>query len=664
MPGHLRRRSLSLSLTLTLTIGLVAGLQPQPASAAPPPIVETIVESALQFPWDVAFLPDGRMLVTERPGRVRIYDSGIPDSALVGTVNIPDVRAQGEAGLMGIAVDVDFASNRYVYVCASRDYPGSGGWKNEVIRYTLAANGNWVDAAVLVGGMAANTIHNGCALEMDRFGMLWVTMGDAGNEALAQNRGQPERQGPAHRPRRRHPRRQPGDRRDAQRRVLDGPSQPAGHRLPAGHRPGLRRSSTARIVNDEINLLVAGGNYGWPCYTGAGDAVSTPSRLLRPPRAITTALVIGRLDDRHIGQRPSQRPTVGGLQRAPLGQHAEGGDVRRFALDAPGTTLSGPDTHFNGLWGRLRAAASGPGGQLYLTTSNGSNSDQVIRISPATPTVERLWGADRFATAAAVSQAAYPGGATNVMVATGRNFPDALAGSAAAGNLAMPVLLVETDSIPASTLSEIDRLNPQKIYVLGGAAVVSDAVRTQLQPYAATGEVERLFGADRYATAAAISAEFYAPNVPAAFIAVGTGFADALAGGAGGGAQRLAVAARADRCDPGCHVGRAVRASSRSGSTSWAAPPSSATRLPPSSTRTPPAPCSAVGSGPVRHGRGRRPHLLVAAHGVTWRPGRTSPTRWRAVPWRAGTGLPFCSSRDRHSRSRPGRRSCAWSPLA
>ena len=125
----------------------------------------------------------------------------------------------------------------------------------------------------------------------------------------------------------------------------------------------------------------------------------------------------------------------------------------------------------------MRAAASGPGGQLYLTTSNGSNSDQVIRISPATPTVERLWGADRFATAAAVSQAAYPGGATNVMVATGRNFPDALAGSAAAGNLAMPVLLVETDSIPASTLSEIDRLNPQKIFVLGGPAVVSDAVR-------------------------------------------------------------------------------------------------------------------------------------------------------------------------------------------
>ena len=473
MPGHLRRRSLSLSLTLsltlTLTIGLVAGLQPQTASAAPPPIVETIVESALQFPWDVAFLPDGRMLVTERPGRVRIFDSGIPDAALVGTVNIPDVRAQGESGLMGIAVDVDFASNRYVYVCASRDYPGSGGWKNEVIRYTVAANGNWVDAALLVGGMAANVVHNGCALEMDRFGMLWVTMGDAADEALAQNRGslngkvlRIDRDGgiPADNP------------------VINGTIDAVysmGHRNPQGiaFRPGTDQVYVAEHgpeLNDEINLLVPGGNFGWPCYTGPGTPYHTTD-CFSASSYYEPLWSSGGSTIATSGAAFTSGPQWGDYDGNLWVSTLKEADVRRFSLDAPGTTLTGPDTHFNGLWGRLRAAASGPGGQLYLTTSNGSNSDQIIRISPATPTVERLWGADRFATAAAVSQAAYPGGATNVMVATGRNFPDALAGSAAAGNLAMPVLLVETDSIPASTLSEIDRLNPQKIYVLGGAAV-------------------------------------------------------------------------------------------------------------------------------------------------------------------------------------------------
>lgn len=532
MPGHLRRRSLAATLALTLTIGLVAGLRPQAALAAPPPTVADSVASGLTIPWDVGFLPDGRMLVTERPGRIRIYDSGRPDAPLLQTVTIPDVRAEGEAGLMGIAVDVDFAANRHVYVCASRQYTGSGGWKNEVIRYTLAANGHWVDAAIILGGMAANNIHNGCALEMDRFGLLWVTMGDAANMALAQDRDslngkilRIHRDGSI-----------PGD----NPLILGYRTQvySMGHRNPQGisFRPGTDQVYAAEHGpepahgDDEINLIGSGANYGWPCYTGDGNAYNLiagcqGAGAYTPPlwaSGVPTLATSGLA----FTNGAQWQDYDGHMWVATLKES----DVRRFSLDAPGTTLSEQATHFNGLWGRLRGAVSGPGGQLYLTTSNGGGNDHVIRITPATPTVERIWGADRYATAAALSQAAYPGGAANVMVATGRNFPDALAGSAAAGHLAMPVLLVQPNEIPPATLSEIDRLNPQKIYVLGGQAIVSDAVLTQLQSYAATGEVERLFGADRYATAATISAEFYAPNVPAAFIAVGTGFADALAG--------------------------------------------------------------------------------------------------------------------------------------
>lgn len=527
MPGHLRRRSLAWTLTLTLAIGLVAGLRPQAASAAPPPTAAATVAAGLSIPWDVGFLPDGRMLVTERPGRVRIYESGSPGAALLQTVTIPSVWAVGEAGLMGLAVDVDFASNGFVYLCASREYSGSR--KNEVLRYTLAANGQWVNSVVLLGGMAANNIHNGCALEMDRYGRLWITMGDAGNESLAQL---------------------PGSANGKVLRINRDGSIPAdnpvilgnrnavysmGHRNPQGiaFRPGTDQVYIAEHgpdVNDELNLLAPGANFGWPCYTGAGTAYHTsgcgPAGNYANPIWSSGGSTIAT----------SGLTFTSGSQWQDFNTHLwvstlKESDVRRFALDAPGTGLAAsPGTHFDGLWGRLRAAVSGPGGQLYLTTSNGGTSDQVIRISPATPVVHRIWGPDRYATAAALSQSAYPNGATNVMVATGRNFPDALAGSAAAGRFSMPVLLTQLDSIPASTLSEIDRLNPQKIYVLGGPAVVSEAVRTQLQPYAATGEVERIFGADRFATAAAISARFYAPNVQAAFIAVGTGFPDALAG--------------------------------------------------------------------------------------------------------------------------------------
>jgi putative cell wall-binding protein len=172
---------------------------------------------------------------------------------------------------------------------------------------------------------------------------------------------------------------------------------------------------------------------------------------------------------------------------------------------------------------------SGPGGQLYVTTSNGSN-DRVIRISPATPATSRISGTDRYATAAALSRQAYPTGATRVFVSTGSDFPDALAGGAAAGHLSNPVLLVQKGGIPAATRAELDRLNPQRIVVLGGTSVVSEAVRAGLVPYASTGEVTRLSGADRYATAAKISSTYYAPGVAAAFVATGAGFADALAG--------------------------------------------------------------------------------------------------------------------------------------
>ena len=527
MPGHLRRRSLALTLLLTMTIGLVAGLRPQIAAAAAPSLTTATIAAGLQIPWDVGFLPDGRMLVTERPGRVRIYDSGTPGAALLQTVTIPDVWAVGEAGLMGIAVDVDFASNQFVYVCASREYAGTR--KNEVLRYTLASTGQWVNAVILIGGMAAANIHNGCALEMDRFGMLWITMGDAADESRAQNRNslngkvlRIDRAGGV-----------PGDN-----PMIAGSRNAVysmGHRNPQGiaFRPGTDQVYIAEHgpeLNDEINLISAGGNYGWPCYTGSGtpyhDSGCAPASTFNNPVWSSGGSTIAT----------SGAAFTNGAQWQDFNGHLwvsqlKERDVRRFALDTPGTGLAAPiQTLFDGSWGRLRGMVSGPGGQLYVTTSNGNN-DQVIRISPATPTVERIWGANRFATAAALSQAAYAGGAANVMVATGRNFPDALAGSAAAGQFAMPILLVETDSIPAPTLNEIDRLNPQKIFVLGGPVAVSEGVRTQLEAYASTGEVERLSGDDRYATAARISAEFYAPNVPAAFIATGTGFADALAGG-------------------------------------------------------------------------------------------------------------------------------------
>ena len=150
----------------------------------------------------------------------------------------------------------------------------------------------------------------------------------------------------------------------------------------------------------------------------------------------------------------------------------------------------------------------------------------------------RFAGADRYATAARVSLASFAPGVPVAYVATGTAFPDALAAGPAATSAGGPVLLTVRDSLPAATAGELARLQPARIVVVGGAAVVSDAVLAELRGYATSGVVTRLAGADRYATAARVSAERFAPGVPVAYVATGASFPDALAGGVAAGRQQ------------------------------------------------------------------------------------------------------------------------------
>ena len=142
----------------------------------------------------------------------------------------------------------------------------------------------------------------------------------------------------------------------------------------------------------------------------------------------------------------------------------------------------------------------------------------------------RQAGADRYSTAAAVSAGHFGPGAPVAFVATGEDFPDALAGGPAAATLGGPVLLTAKDKLPAATVAELRRLRPKRIVVLGGEAAVSPSVQAALAGYT-SGETTRLSGPDRYSTAAAVSRHVFEPGAPVAHIATGQDFPDALAGG-------------------------------------------------------------------------------------------------------------------------------------
>ncbi|WP_114905564.1 cell wall-binding repeat-containing protein [Ornithinimicrobium murale] len=150
--------------------------------------------------------------------------------------------------------------------------------------------------------------------------------------------------------------------------------------------------------------------------------------------------------------------------------------------------------------------------------------------------VERLAGADRYETAAAVSREFFAPGVPVAVVATGLNFPDGLAAGPAADELGGPVLFVTRDSIPAATRAELVRLRPQEIVVVGGLDVISSPVRSKLDGLT-VGTARRLAGPSRYDTAAAVSAHAFPGGADIAYLATGAAFPDALAGGAAAGIQ-------------------------------------------------------------------------------------------------------------------------------
>ncbi|HVM68165.1 MAG TPA: cell wall-binding repeat-containing protein [Acidimicrobiales bacterium] len=148
----------------------------------------------------------------------------------------------------------------------------------------------------------------------------------------------------------------------------------------------------------------------------------------------------------------------------------------------------------------------------------------------------RLSGPDRYATAAAVSAATFPGGAPVAYLATGADYPDALTAAAAAGGRG-PVLLGGAGGLPSVTLAELKRLRPARVVVVGGTtglpASTEPAVRSALPGAGLT----RIAGADRYATAAAVATASFSAPVPVAWVATGGGFADALSAAAAAGGR-------------------------------------------------------------------------------------------------------------------------------
>jgi putative cell wall-binding protein len=204
--------------------------------------------------------------------------------------------------------------------------------------------------------------------------------------------------------------------------------------------------------------------------------------------------------------------------------------------------LTQKDTYTSDAKSALGALKSKGVSAVTLVGGTAAVSDSVKNAIAADGfTVTRTAGADRYATAAAIASAMTTigtvGGNKTALIATGENFPDALAGGPAAYAKNLPILLVTKDAIPSSTSSAISSLGIKHAVILGGTAVVSDAVKAQLDTATGTPS-DRLAGQNRYGTAAAVGTwekDTLAFALTSVVAATGNNFPDALAAGPLGG---------------------------------------------------------------------------------------------------------------------------------
>ena len=356
--------------------GQGSGKQAQGVSTyeiTPPNLVVSTPVSGLSIPWDLAFTPDGTMLFTQRAG---VLSSRLADGT-VGTVDadFAEVLSTGENGLMGIVVDPDFASNRRFYTCQTHVGP-----EMQVIAWTIDAAYTIATrvADPLVGDMpTASSRHGGCRLRFGPEGYLWIATGDAATGTVPQDLtslgGKVLRVDPS-----------------TGAGVSTNPFAPSrvytyGHRNMQGLalRPGTSQMWSVEhgpAFDDEINLLVAGRNYGWDPVPGYNQGVPMTD-LVKFPDAVEAKWSSGSTTLATSGGIFLEGAQWGVWEGRLAVATLKDSKLRLFEFTPEGDFVSQVVvSELDGAYGRLRTPMMGPDGALYVTTSNGSGQDRILRI--------------------------------------------------------------------------------------------------------------------------------------------------------------------------------------------------------------------------------------------------------------------------------------------
>ena len=381
----------TLLVVMTATVSAEPIVGPKPQTVAdvflptPPDIRVEAWVTGLEAPWSLVFLPDGRALVSERPGRIRLIQNGHLEKSPYAVFETTrgasgagdfflNLFARGEGGLMGLAVHPKFPTEPYIY--AMYTWRGVRGVRNRIVRLVDRGTHGVFDKIVL-GGVPGALFHNGGRIAFGPDGMLYATTGEIFEMHMAQDlkafggkvlRIDPDGGIPSDNP------------------FPNSPVWSYGHRNPQGlawhpetgalyqseHGPS---GEVGFGAHDEINIIEEGRNYGWPRIVGAPgrapyvDPIAMWPNTSVPPAGMTFhkgALYVATLRSEALIRLRIEGRRVLSIERL-------------FAED-----------EYDGVLGRLRDAVDGPDGHLYVLTSNrdgrGSprpGDDKILRMTVA-----------------------------------------------------------------------------------------------------------------------------------------------------------------------------------------------------------------------------------------------------------------------------------------
>lgn len=364
---------------------LLAGAMPgfgQTVESSAGPLTATVLAEGLDHPWALAFLPDGRFLVTERSGKLLLIARGVVSGVVDG---VPDVEARGQGGLLDMALAPDFETSGRIYLTYAEPAQDAGlqrgtGTAVMAAKLVLAGGGGRLEDQKVIFRMnnfTNSTRHFGSRIAIAPDGNLFVTLGERGDMERAQD---------------------PQDLAGGVIRIAPDGSVPEdnpkpegwapefwsiGHRNPQGAtiRPGdgaLFTVEHGARGGDEVNMPTAGGNFGWPVitygvdYSGVAIGEGTEKEGLEQPIYYwDPSISPSGLDFYEGSLMPDWQGDLllGGLSGALL--------VR---LDMDGDRVVGEERLFEGQLGRIRDVRVGTDGAVYLLTDE--DNGRLIRVAP------------------------------------------------------------------------------------------------------------------------------------------------------------------------------------------------------------------------------------------------------------------------------------------